>query len=164
MHPTFIMYMVNRIQRHQALSVGNVYAKRSCPDISLKELQEKINSGDFSTLKHLYYFGKNIKGTPQYFNSQATISLNFLRHLRISSGDLQTYNLFLTKCVADYHWPELHRLFPNHKEYLGKKVVKNLDKIPEGADKSEYIDQKTDILLRMKNVHDNSDIVNFCFR
>ena len=84
-----------------------------------------------------------------------------MRHLRISSGDLETYNLFLTWSAADYHWPELHRLFPNHKEYLGKKVVKNLEDIPEGEDKSKYIDKKTDILLRMKNVHDNSDIVNF---
>ena len=163
-HPTFIMYMVNRIQRHQALSVGNVYAKRSCPDISLKDLQENINNGDLNTLRNLYYFGKNIKGSPQYFNSQATISLNFLRHLRISSEDLRTYNLFLTWSAADYHWPELHRLFPNHEEYLGKKVVKSLSDIPPGHDESQYIDKKKDILLRMKNVHENSDIVNWFFK
>ena len=160
-HPTFCMYMVNRIQRHQALTVGNIYAKRSCPDISLKILQEKINNGDFNTLRNLYYFGKNIKGTPQYFNSQATISINFLRHLRISSGDLRTFNLFLTWSAADNHWPELHRLFPNHEEYLGKTVVQKL--LPE-HDKLLYIDKKTDILLRMKNLKENSDIVNYFFK
>ena len=95
-HPTFLMYMINRIQRFQALSLGNVYAKRSCPDLSLKDLQIKINNGDHNTLQKLYYFGKNIKGSPQYFNSQATISVNLLLHLRISSNDLRTYNLFLT--------------------------------------------------------------------
>ena len=125
-HPTFILYMINRLQRHQALSVGNVYAKRTCPDLSFGDLRDKVNSGEFSTLRNLLYFGKNIKGTPQYFSSQATVSVNFLRHLRISSDDKNTFNLFLTWSAADYHWPELHRLFPNHKEYLGKKVVRSL--------------------------------------
>ena len=109
-HPTFILSSVNRLQRHQALTIGNVYAKRSCPDISFKDLREKIDKGDFNTLRNLFYFGKNIKGSPQYFNSQATISVNFLRHLRISSGDLRTFNLFLTWSAADYHSTDLHRL------------------------------------------------------
>ena len=122
-HPTFILSSVNRLQRHQALTIGNVYAKKSCPDISFKDLRDKIDKGDFNTLRNLFYFGKNIKGSPQYFNSQATISVNFLRHLRISSGDHRTFNLFLTWSAADYHWPELHRLFPNHELYLGKKLL-----------------------------------------
>ena len=113
-------------------------------------------------MRNLYYFARNIKGSPQYFNSHSTISVNFLRHLKISSDDKKTFNLFLTWSAADHHWPELHRLFPNHKEYLGKKVVKSLADIPAGADKSQYIDKKTDTLLRMKNVNENSDIIN-CF-
>ena len=123
LHPTFVMTVVNRLQRHQALTVGNVYAKRTCPDISFKELKEKIDNGDYTYLRNLYYYGRQIKGTPQYFNSQATVSVNFLRHLRISSGDKKTFNLFLTWSAADYYWPELHRLLPNNKEYLGKKFV-----------------------------------------
>ena len=83
--------------------------------------------------------------------------------MRISSGDLRTFNLFLTWSAADYHWPELHRLFPNHELYLGKKVVKSLADIPPEEDKSQYIDKKTDILLRMKNVNENCDIVNWFF-
>ena len=136
------MSSVNRLQRPQALTIGNVYAKRSCPDISFKDLKENIDKGDFSYLKNLYYFGRNIQGSPQYFKSQATISANFLRHLRISSGDKKTFNLFLTWSAADYHWPQLHRLFPNHKEYLGKKICKSYSDIPEGEDKSQYIDKK----------------------
>ena len=81
LHPTFVMSVVNRLQRHQVLTVGNVYAKRSCPDISFKELKDKIDNGDFTYLKNLFYFGRNIKGSPQYFKSQSTISVNFLRHL-----------------------------------------------------------------------------------
>ena len=141
-HPTFIMYMVNRLQRHQALTVGNVYAKKSCPDMSLKDLKESIDIGDFTKLSHLYYFAQNIKGSAQYFISMATKSINFLHHLRISSGDLRTYNLFLTWSAADNHWIELHRLFPNHEEYLGKKVVKLMSDIPPGHDESQYILKK----------------------
>ena len=69
----------------------------------------------------------------------------------------------MTWNTVDHHWPELHRLFPNHKDYLGKKVVKSLSDIPAGADKTQYIDKKTDILLRMKNVKENSDIINWFF-
>ena len=162
-HPTFILVLVNMLQRHKALTVGNVYAKLQCPDLSFKELKEKILSGDFNALRNLYYFGRDIKGTPQYFGSQATISVNFVRHLKISSGDTNAFNLFLTWSAADHHWPELHRLFPNHKSYLGKKVVKSLSDIPAGEDKSKYIDTKSDTLLRMKNVNENSDIANWFF-
>ena len=77
LHPTFVMSVVNRLQRHQSLTIGNVYAKRSCPDISFKDLKDKIDKGDFSYLKNLFYFARNIKGSPQYFNSQATISVTF---------------------------------------------------------------------------------------
>ena len=100
--------------------------------ISFKELKEKIDNGDHTYLRNLYYFGRHIKGSPQYFNSHATISVNFLRHLRISSGDKKTFNLFLTWSAADFHWPELHRLFPNHKEYLGKKNVSHIQKFQKG--------------------------------
>ena len=54
-------------------------------------------------------------------------------------------------------------MFPNHELYVGKKVVKSLADIPQGEDKSHYIDKKTDILLRMKNVNENCDIVNWFF-
>ena len=94
-HPTFILILVNMIQRHNALSVGNVYAKISCPDLSFKDLRDKINSGDFTTLRNLYYFARNIKGTPQYFNTHSTISVNFLRHLKISSDDKKNIQFIL---------------------------------------------------------------------
>ena len=162
-HPTFIFFIVNLKQRHDAQKLGNIYAKTSCPDISFKDLREKINNGDYKALRNLYYFGKNIKGTPQYFNYQSTISVNFLRNLRIISGDKKTFNVFLTWSAADHHWPELHRLLPNHQAYLGKTVVKSLDEIPEGLDKSQCIDRKTDYFLRNKNINENSDIVNWFF-
>ena len=86
-HPTFIFFIVNLKQRHDALKLGNLYAKRCCPDISFKDLKEKINNGEFNALRNLYYFGRDIKGTPQYFNYQSIGSANFLRHLRISSDN-----------------------------------------------------------------------------
>ena len=126
-------------------------------------MKDKIDNGDFTYLKNLFYFGRNIKGSPQYFKSQSTISVNFLRHLRISSEDKKTFNLFLTWSAADYHWPELHRLFPNHKDYLGKHLCNSYSEIPEGANKSQYIDKKTDYHLRITNVIDQADIVNWFF-
>ena len=69
----------------------------------------------------------------------------------------------MTWSAADHHWPELHRLLPNHKEYLGKKVVKSLDEVQDRENLSQYIDKKTDYVLRNKNINENSDIVNWFF-
>ena len=72
------------------------------------------------------------------------------------------YNLFLTFSIADLHEKELHEKFPKNytDAYLNKIVVKDLTKVQEGEDLSNYIDEKTDYQLRMKSINENSDICN----
>ena len=75
------------------------------------------------------------------------------------------FNLFLTFSIADLHDNFLHRLLPKSytKNYLDKKVVKNLNDIPDGEERSKYIDEKRDILLRKKAIDENCDICNEYF-
>ena len=35
---------------------------------------------------------------------------------------VRNFPLFNTFCL-DFHWDDLHKLFPNHEEYLGKTVI-----------------------------------------
>ena len=78
------------------------------------------------------------------------------------SSNQNMFNLFLTFSVADLHEPALHEKLPGSetKKYLNKTVVKDLDLLPMGSDKSTFIDEKTDYQLRMKAMNANPDIVN----
>ena len=75
----------------------------------------------------------------------------------------EMFNLFLTFSAADMQWTELHKLFPGSEKYLGKKIVKNLDEIPEDADKDEYITEREDYILRFQALNENLDIANTFF-
>merc|ERR1712077_140669 len=44
---------------------------------------------------------------------------------------------------------------------MGKKTVKSMDDVPEGADSSEYITKAEDFRLRTKNLEENGHIVNY---
>ena len=67
-------------------------------------------------------------------------------------------NTFLTFSLPDQHLDDLHRLLPGHEAYLGKTVLDNLKDVPEDADPADFIDKKTDFILRMKAVADNGHI------
>ncbi len=51
--------------------------------------------------------------------------------MRITSQDKGMFNFFQTFSAADLHWDNLHRLFPNSDQYLGKKPVDSLLEVPE---------------------------------
>ena len=59
------------------------------------------------------------------------------------------------------HMPALHRLLPGSEQYMGKKLVKSMDDVPEGADPSEYITKADDFRLRKKSLEENGHIVNY---
>ena len=162
--PLFPLVVVNMYQRRQTLTLGNLYALRSMTNMTVKELKAKIEAKDFGILKSMFCFSSSIKGSQQFFSQHISKAYSFLRDIKISSNDKEMFNLFLTFSAADFHWHELHLLFPDHEKYLGKTVVKKLSDIPSGADPTLYIDEKTDFQLRQKAVHENVDIVNEFFQ
>ena len=115
-------------------------------------------------MNSLFCFGKDIRGTPQFFGQHMCKSVSFLRDIRIESKDTEMFNLFLTFSAADNHWNQLHKLLPGSEKYLDKKLVDNLKDIPADANKDEYITKKDDYILRFKAVQENIDIVNAYFQ
>ena len=163
--PIFVMVASNIIQRHKALTLGNVYANKKASELTTEQLKEMVCCGDESVLKSLYCFTKSLNGSQQYFSHSISQNVNLLRHKRIISEEREMFNLFLTFSIADLHDNFLHRLLPKSytKNYLDKKVVKNLNDIPDGEERSKYIDEKRDILLRKKAINENCDICNEYF-
>ena len=94
--PNFALVMCNRLQRHQAISTGNMYAKNCLKDsvTTAKELKENIAKGDKKTLDGLLYFGTSIRGSAQFFKKEQTKGFNFIKHTRIKSDDKRYINLF----------------------------------------------------------------------
>ena len=41
-----MMIVANQLQRRTALTIGNVVAKSSAKDMTVRELQEKLDAGD----------------------------------------------------------------------------------------------------------------------
>ena len=156
----FVMVATNIMQKHQAITLGNLYAERQLSDVTSKDLKEMLEKGDYSVLKSLYCFSKDVKGSQQSFNQYASKSINFLRHIKIDSHNKKMFNIFLTFSVADLHERVLHEKLPGSEAYINKTVVKDLNLITDCSDKSNYIDEKTDYLLRLDAVNKNSDIVN----
>ena len=73
------------------------------------------------------------------------------------------FNVFATFSAADNHWDELHKLFPGHERYVGKKVVKSLEDIEE-SERSDCIEAAEDYILRRIAVDENQHIVNAFFQ
>ena len=157
----FIPNAINIYRRHKSLTLGNIYAKNVCKDLTLAEVQAKIRSGDETIIKSLLSFGSQIQGTKQYFKAEAGKALSMEKWVRILSNGQEMMNLFLTFSLPDLHMPELHRLLPGHEEYLGKTVIAKLADIPPGEDPANFIDEKTDYRLRTKALNENGHIVEY---
>ena len=157
--PLFVMIVTNIMQKRQALQLSELYADKQTSVATVKDLREKLESGDKSALSSLFCFGKEIRGTPQFFGQHMCKSVSFLRDIRIESNDSEMFNLFLTFSAADNHWNQLHKLLPGSEKYLDKKLVDNPKDIPADANKDEYITKKDDYILRFKAVQENIDIV-----
>ena len=66
-HPAFMMIVANQLQRRTALTIGNVVAKSSAKDMTVRELQEKLDAGDNKVLNDLRYHSKVIPGSNQFW-------------------------------------------------------------------------------------------------
>ena len=78
------------------------------------------------------------------------MAYSFLRNIRIRSNDTEMFNSFLTFSAADGHWNELHEKLPGSEEYLGKRVVKNLEDVEE-SERDNCIEESKDYELRKKS-------------
>ena len=113
-------------------------------------------------INKLLYFGAPIPGTRQNLKYHSDKAMSYLKWIRIDSDDTKMFNFFQSFSAADLHWPDLHRLLPNSKEYLGKEVVDNMEAVEEG-ERHNCIEKTEDFRLRAKAVRDNQDVVAWHF-
>jgi len=161
-HHCFTFVATNMVRRHEALTLGNVFAKRCVAELSVGELKAAVESGNESVLNMLLYFAAPISGTRQYLRYKSDQAISLVRFLRISSDDKEMFNFFQTFSAADVHWDDLHRLLPGSEEYLGRQPVDCLESLPEG-ERHRFIQKQNDHLLRCNNLARHADIVDMYF-
>ena len=58
----FLLYCVNHYQRNKAMTMGNIFIKYSCKEITIESLKEQVARGDLSVFKKLLYFSRSTIG------------------------------------------------------------------------------------------------------
>ena len=88
------------LRRRTALTIGNVVAKNEAQDMTVKELQKKIEEGDSSLLNKLRYHSKVRIGTQNFFlNNRVIIIIILLQDLYIF--DQAKIRLFFIKIIGN---------------------------------------------------------------
>jgi hypothetical protein len=147
------------IRRHEALSLGNVFAIKSADGLSIADLKALIAAGDNRVISKLVHFGSGILGTHQYLSHMSDQALAYLRFVHITSHDTEMFTFFQTFSAAD-----LHRLLPGSESYMGKKVVKpDIFNSLSAEEQQGCILSTDDHVQRSAAVNDNEDLVDVYF-
>ena len=104
------------------LSIGNLVAKQEVAEMNEADLQDAIRNNDSSILEKLRMYTKQIPGSAAYYRAKLQETHAYVEHVRVRSSDKKSFNVFLTLSMADFHWPQLHKQFPDSDKYLGKTV------------------------------------------
>ena len=155
--PTFLMVASNQLRRKEQLKIGHLMANdEEIKDLTMAQLQQKIQTDD-SILDKLRYHFQSVKGSTQFFYIERKKARALNRHLIARSGGEQQMTLFLTLSPSDFHLDAFHRLLPESKEYIDKKVVASVNDIPDD-DKDNYITKSQDYTLRAQALNRHTDL------
>ncbi|KAL8585500.1 hypothetical protein ACOMHN_064248 [Nucella lapillus] len=163
-HHSFMFVATNILRRHEALTRGNVFAKRCADGLTMAELKQHMEEGNEKLLNKLMYFSAPIPGTKQHLRYEADKAVSFVKFVNVTSDDSDMFTLFQTFSAADIHWDDFHRTLPKSEKYLGKRLVSqsDFDDLSE-SDKARAITKQEDYRLRMKALNDNPDKVDSYF-
>ena len=145
-----------------ALARGKVFAHNCAKDLTLSQLKTAMQDGDNRIFKKLMHFTSPIPGTMQYMRHQSDLCHSFLKWLRISSGDTEMFNAFLTFSAADLHWPDLHKILDQGHDYIHKTPTDEVS-AKDPQEQHKFIDSTEDFMLRQRNIRDNEDMVGWYF-
>ncbi|KAL8583186.1 hypothetical protein ACOMHN_053699 [Nucella lapillus] len=161
---SFMFVATNILRRHEALTRGNVFAKRCADGLTMAELKQHMEEGNEKLLNNLMYFSSPIPGTKQHLRYEADKAVSFVKFVNVTSDDSDMFTLFQTFSAADLHWDDFHRTLPESEKYLGKRLVSqsDFDDLSE-SDKARAITKQEDYRLRMKALNDNPDKVDSYF-
>ncbi|KAL8617749.1 hypothetical protein ACOMHN_054745 [Nucella lapillus] len=121
-HHSFMFVATNILRRHEALTRGNVFAKRCANGLSMAELKQHMEEGNEKLLNKLMYFSAPIPGTKHHLRYEADKAISFVKFVNVTSDDSDMFTLFQTFSAADLHWDDFHRTLPESEKYLGKRL------------------------------------------
>ena len=107
-HNRFRYFALNTEMRWRALQNGRVYIQQHVEDglLSIDELRDMVGrEGELFSNRVLRY-AASLRGTRQYWFQQRS-------RLIAMVDDLGMPTIFFTHSAADFHWPDLARLFQN---------------------------------------------------
>ena len=155
--PRFLFHIVNMYQRRQGQTLAAVFVDKILHDVTnFAEVKEKLLDSTSNYSKCFASMSSQIKGGSTYFYSKRRQSLAFEKFIRIHSGNMERFNLFLTLSLADGHMTSLHKLLPGSATYLGRTVVDDAS----GMDPNQFISKGRDAKLRQEALAKNGHIVN----
>ena len=158
-HAIFPMMVANQHQRRTALSLGNVIAKNSAREMTVRQLKEELEKEKSDILNQVQYYSQKIPGSNSYFYTKKSQGKAMAEHLRYRSEDTEMFNLFLTLSMADMHLKDLHELFPESTEYLNKTVVDPLEMPLDDSEAEKFITKSRDFNLRKDVINQNAYMV-----
>lgn len=98
-----MMIVANQLQRRTALTIGNVVAKSSAKDMTVRELQEKLDAGDNKVLNDLRYHSKVIPGSNQFWLMRRK-EVKVCMHLMTNYLPFFCLNIFFYIYYFNRHW------------------------------------------------------------
>jgi len=116
-HRTFPLVLDRLLMQRDSLTQGRFCVKKQLndPDMSLTEIRQRMRNNDTSLFNTLVTMSANVKGSPGFwaeFTRDLKAGLLQIGYLEATDEEAcpPTY-VFSSRSCAEYHWPELHRLF-----------------------------------------------------
>ena len=120
--------------RWRALQEEKVYVRQNMSDsqLDVTDVQEMIENGDKQLADRIMRYGEGIRGSRQFWMARKYELSDLVK--QIGHQGL----IFFTFSVANFHWPELHKLMPDYEidaneADLAKRRQQNIIKNPHIA-------------------------------
>ena len=113
-HPFLKFHLLNLNMRHKALNQGSFLVAQQLDDahLSLSELKDNFEAGDYSVPRKIISVGKNLTNTAPYW-ADVKRNLDALTfHRRLKNKNMPAY--FTTGSCAEHHFVALHLLLADY--------------------------------------------------
>ena len=123
-HCRFRYFALNTEMRWRALQTGRIYVRQNPSDqhLSIDELRDMVGTEGENFSNRVLHNAANLRSTRQYWMRQRSRLISMVDTLGMPT-------VFFTHSAADFHWPELTRLFRSsdrdHSDSQRNSVTEN---------------------------------------
>ena len=114
---------LNSISRWKARDVAGVFVRKNFNNLTVEELQNRVQRNDMPVLQGLLRWSQSLRGTRQCWSGVRGKAYAWLTFLEYRYMFDQMPTLFCTISAAEMHWDWLHKLFDESDKYLGPDEV-----------------------------------------